>query len=304
LSKSAKILEELYGKEIEIEETSIWKEIKEKFTKVIQKIRNVTNSLKAYKLPGIDELNDLKENLDGILESSSDDAIITFSDVGSDLKESFKKLETLNNVFNKINLPKISLALDIKNKINPLLKTYFKEEENITKKISRFEENLTSKLFYERLSQIFSDSNDITEFYKENYTKIHEKRANIIEEFIDQIKIKQEWQNLTEESQNIILKPLNANLCYNLELKDNQCKNCKSSYEKILIDLSNIPTNFQISLKKYEEIIQPEEKIEYFNISSIRTDPISNLEELEEFLQILKVKLEKKISDNIKVILK
>lgn len=303
LSKSAKTLEELYGKEIEIEETAIWKEIKEKLNKEIQKIKNVVNSLKAYKLLGIDDLNDLKENLEGILKSSSDDAIITFSEEGDELKDAFKKLEKLSDVFNKINLPKISSTLDIKNKLSPILRSYFKDE-GLLKKIERFEENLASNIFFERLSQIFSDSNDINTFYKENYTKIHNERDKILTEFIDQIKIKQEWQNLIEESQNLILKPLNDNMCEKLEIIGYNCKNCKSSYEKILVDLSNIPNNFQTSLKKYEKILQPEEIIEYFDISSIRTDPISSIEDLEEFLQILKEKIEKKISENIKVILK
>ena len=303
LSKSAKILEELYGKEIEIEETAIWKEIKENLNKEIQKIKNVANSLKAYKLPGIDNLNDLKENLEGILKSSSDDAIIAFSEEGDEFKDAFKKLERLSELFNKINLPKISSTLDIKNKLDPILRSYIKDE-NLLNKIKRFEENLSSDIFFERLSQIYSDSNDIKTYYKENYNNIHKERDKILIDFINQIKIKHEWQNLTDESQKLILKPLNDKMCEKLEIVGFNCENCKSSYEKILLDLSNIPNNFQISLKKYEEILQPEEIIEYFDISSIRTDPISSIEDLEEFLQILKEKIEKKISENIKVILK
>lgn len=303
LSKSSKILEEIYGKEIEIEETAIWKEIKEKLNKEIQKIKNVVNSLRAYQLLGIDDLNELKDNLEGILNSSSDDAIIEFSKEGNEFTDAFNKLDKLSEVFNKINLPKITSALDIKNKLNTILKSYFKDDD-LLKKIMRFEENLSSESFFERLSQIYSDSNDINAYYKEKYTEIHNERDKLLSEFIDQIKIKQEWQNLTEESQKLILNPLNENMCEKLEIIDYRCKNCKSSYEKILVDLSNIPNNFQKSLKKYEEILQPEEKIEYFDISSIRTDPISTMEELEDFLQILKEKLEKKISENIKVILK
>ena len=261
------------------------------------------NSLKAYQLLGIDDLNELKDNLEGILNSSSDDAIIEFSKEGIEFKDAFNKLDKLSEVFNKVNLPKITSALDIKNKLNTILKSYFKDDD-LLKKIKRFEENLSSESFFERLSQIYSDSNDINAYYKEKYTKIHKKRDKLLSGFIDQIKIKQEWQNLTKESQKLILKPLNENMCEKLEIIDYSCKNCKSSYEKILLDLSNIQNNFQKALKKYEEIMQPEEIIEYFEISSIITDPISTMEELEDFLQILKEKLEKKIFENIKVILK
>ncbi len=172
---------------------------------------------------------------------------------------------------------------------------------------------LTDGSYYQRTVEVDQAILTIENNYAQTYSTIHQERAKVFREAIDQVKGSQDWVALQPDHQATILAQLTSRYCdggiedgsFALPAGKLVCEQCHATIPQMESDIAAANGLKNAVMRKIQEILKPEEKVERVKLSTILNtlQALNTREEVEEALEQLREALMERIDAGVKVIL-
>ena len=276
--------ESITGEEIDTEEDAISRGLKELAIGKKELLLSLNAKIQAYDLPCGEFIGDLLETMKQLPENDPDDCVKYLAEEGKALKVSFKKMNELNSALSENNIEIIKKGKQIVSELFYVLKNKVSPEDLLLETMERLQENLLAEDFYNRLTSITHDSEEIMKFYKNWYMEIHSKREKIYCKLSEAVKGIAEWNSLPEYIKNNILQEISQKSCKNLDVRDSfTCSNCRATIRQMESDISakdGVENHIQQVIDNF--IAKTDENIEKIRLSDFFAKNISTPEEFKE----------------------
>ncbi len=284
IKKACQNYESITGEEIDTEEDAISRGLKELAIGKKEVLLSLNAKIQAYNLPCGEFVGDLLETMKQLPENDPDDCVKYLAEEGKALKVSFKKMNELNSALSENNIEIIKKGKQIVSELFYVLKNKVSPEDLLLETIERLQENLLAEDFYNRLTSITHDSEEIMKFYKNWYVEIHSKREKIYCKLSETVKGIAEWNLLPEYIKNNILQEISQKSCKNLDVRDSfTCSNCRATIRQMESDISakdGVENHIQQVIDNF--IAKTDENIEKIRLSDFFAKNISTQEEFKE----------------------
>jgi hypothetical protein len=310
LAKAAQAYEEISGKDVNIEEGDIAHAFQQVATADREKLLPQVARLKALKVPGADVVAAHLEWVEGILEMAPDDCVKTLAGEGRSYREGRKKAATLETLASESNLQALDTARRVLGEQWPILanRAPGPELEQIAQTLT---ENLDAENALEQLEGIRQAVELLANEYARLYRSTFEKRGKVYETVLDQVKGLPEWDavckdvKVTDEEREGLIKPLKSRLGGQLDLPlgATVCRNTRATISQMESDLAAVEALTREVVRRLQQLLEPEEKVERFRVAQHVSGRISNEQELDEAMTALREKLAKLLAQGCKVIL-
>jgi hypothetical protein len=175
------------------------------------------------------------------------------------------------------------------------------------------EARLTDGSYYQQTAEVDQAIQTIENTYAQTYSTIHQARAKVFREAIDQVKGSPDWVALRPDHQATILAQLTSRYCdggqengsFELPAGKLVCEQCNATIPQMESDIAAANGLKNAVMRKIQEILKPEEKVERVKISAILNtlQALNTREEVEDALEQLREALMERIDAGVKVIL-
>jgi len=304
LATAAKHYEEIKGEEVDVEEGPISGAFKKLAKEELEKLISLEATVKANNLPAGDIIREYKETLEEIINCPSDDCVRILSGEGMTFKSTRETVMKIHIALSTQGVNTIKKAGLVMERMWPVMNT--RVDTVVTEQARELDELLTSPLFYEKIKEIGKLADGIRDEYDRLYRDIHEKRTELFNKVVEDIKGIPEWAELNEDMKKTVIQVLVSKACPELELEKDSltCCSCKAgigTLETDMLKLSDLKT--QVIIRIQEET-KPTDFIMSVHISDILPQiPIKTEEDIEEAIEQLKDYLHKKIAEGVTIIL-
>ncbi|NIA10071.1 MAG: BREX system P-loop protein BrxC, partial [Nitrospiraceae bacterium] len=217
LTDAARNYEEITGSDVNVEKEAIAHAFKKLVKDEKEKLTPIRATIRAENLPGIDFVGEYAKYLEGVLGSDPEDCVTTMASDGFSFKEDMGKLKKIGEVITGSSLEILRTARIALKQKYPVLATRRAEDTELKECGNDLGDFLNAETFYERISEIARIEKEISRRYGEEYLTLHQERAEIYQQVIDEIKGHVDWMNITKERQNVILSPIVSHVCVEAE---------------------------------------------------------------------------------------
>jgi hypothetical protein len=310
LARAAQTYEEITGKDVNIEESDIAHAFQQVAAADREKLLPFVARLKALKVSGADTVAAHLEWIEGILEMAPDDCVKTLAGEGKSYLEGRKRAAKLEALASEANLYSLDTARRVLNEQWPVLASRSPDPE-VEKAAQTLTEALGADNALEQLEKIRQAAESLASEYAVLYRSISEKRDKAYDAAIEHIKGLPEWDavckdiDVTETEREALLQPLKSRLGGKLDLSPGAtvCRNTRATISQMESDIAAVEGLTREVVRRLQQFLEPEEKIERFRVAQHLSGKISNKDELEEALKTLREKLEKILAQGCKIIL-
>ncbi len=162
-----------------------------------------------------------------------------------------------------------------------------------------------------RIEGLKAASETIGSAYRQVYTAVFEKRQKAYGEALEMIKGRPEWltasqsSDIPAEQKEAILQPLLSRAGAEMDLPAGAtvCRRTGATLPQLESEIQAVDAVAGQVLRRLIEMVAPKETIERVSVSKLYPARISSEEELEQFLQALKERLEKILAQGATIIL-
>lgn len=315
LVNAAKRYEEITGEEVDVDEAAIAQAFQKLAQAELNALLPVDAVARANNIPVLDILEEYQSTLKAILQGASDDLVNMLEGEG----ESFKKLRShvqgIRGATEPAGIKRLQRARMAATQMAGLL-----IERGVNAGVVEARDLLEARLadgsYYQMTAEVDQAIQTIENTYAQTYSTIHQERAKVFREAIDQVKGSPDWVALEPEIQNTILAPLMNRYCDwsdggalvdTLQLPTGMlvCDLCKATIPQMESDIAAANGLKNAVMRKIQEILKPEEKVERVKISAILNtlQALNTREEVEDALEQLREALMERIDAGVKVIL-
>lgn len=312
LAKAAQAYEEITGKDVNIEEGDIAQAFKQVAAQDREKLLPVVARLQALKVPGWESAKAHLDWVEGILEMAPDDCVRTLSGEGKAFLNGRKQTAGLEALASEENLKTLERARLVLEQQWPILAT-----RNPTPELHEAANNalilFATEEALRKLAQISQAIEPITSEYLRLYRSTFEKRELAFETALEQIRGLPEWAILindpegTEAERERLVVPLSSRLSGldspRLSAGDTVCRRTGVSIPQMESDLAAVEGLTREVVRRLQEWLEPDEKIEHFSVARHFSGKISTEAELDAALASLRAKLSKLLSQGTKIVL-
>ena len=165
LVAAARSFQELFGEEVDIEESTIAMALKSRLQIEYESLLAVKPKLEAYGLPGADDIEELYSTLRSVIDAPADDAVRTFGSGAKAIREALAKAKRLSAALSPGNLAILKSAQRVVDALWPALKNR-PTDEQVAQAAGRVVSTLRSDLFCDRLPQIAADVELVERYYR------------------------------------------------------------------------------------------------------------------------------------------
>jgi len=310
LAKAAQAYEEITGKDVNIEEGDIANAFHQVAAADREKLLPLAARLKALKVPGADAVAAHLEWIEGILEMAPDDCVKTLAGEGKSYLEGRKRAATLEALASDANLQALETARRILAEQWPVLAGHSPDPE-LEKTATGLAETLGTENALEQLEKIRQASEPLANEYAILYRSTFEKRHKAFEAATEQVKGLPEWDavckdaDVTDLEREGLLLPLKSRLGDKLDLPPGAtvCRNTRATVSQMESDFAAVEGLTRDVIRRLQQFLEPDEKIERFRVSDHISGKISNEQELDAAMKTLREKLAKLLAQGCKVIL-
>lgn len=310
LSRAAQAYEEITGKDVNIEEGDIANAFQAVAAADREKLLPVVSRLKALKVPGADLVAAHLQWVEGILEMTPDDCVKTLAGEGKSYLDGRKKAAILEKLASEENLKALTIARRVLDEQWPILaeRSPGKDFEGAAAKLA---EALNSENVLEHLESVRQASEILVSEYGRLYLSTFERRNKVYEIAFDQVKGLPEWAaiskdtDVTEDERNALVRPLVSRIGEKQALQkgDTVCRITHATVSQMESDIAAVESLTREVIRRLQQAVEPEEKVERFRVSQHFSGKIGNKEDLDSVITALRDKLEKLLSQGCKVIL-
>ncbi len=310
LANAARQYEEMTGKEVDIEESSISTAFQKLATEDREKLLSLVARMEALDLPGREFMKDHLNTVEGIIEMPSDDCVRTLAGEGKSYSKARQKTDKLLAATTEKKLKVLSEGRRILSSEWPALEKHEADEDSKLK-AKELSEFLNSEEFYDNLEGIRLASNSIDNQYRKLYEKIHKERQSIYSQALEHIRGLPEWASIsnnpdiTDAQRKSILQPLMDRCEHELEMLENSnvCKICRTTIDQMETDVMAVDAIRDRVFKHILELTAPDDKFIRLKISNLISGALETEEDVKEFLEILNQRLMKELKKGIRIFL-
>lgn len=310
LAAAARMYEEITGKEVNVEEGAIAQAFKQTAAEDREKLIPLCARLYALKLPGAETAQEQLRWVEGILESAPDDCVKTLAFEGKTYLENRRAVEELEKAATDANVETIAAARRILDEQWPLLRERGANGD-LQPKADELASILRSNDCLRRIEALKTASEAIGSAYRQVYTAAFERRQKAYSEALEMIKGRPEWltasqsSDIPAEQRDAVLQPLLSRAGAEMDLPPGVtvCRRTGATLPQLESEIQAVDAVAGQVLRRLIELVAPKETIERVSVSKLYPARISNEEELEQFLQALKERLEKILAQGATIIL-
>ncbi|MBZ5596030.1 MAG: BREX system P-loop protein BrxC [Acidobacteriia bacterium] len=302
LVAAARAFQEIFGEEVEIEETAIFDALKGRLRPEYDALLPLRAKLEAHGLPGIDEVDELHSTLRSILESSADEAVRTFAVEAKSIREALAKGARLASALSPGNLATLKVARRAVEVLGPTLRARTNESA-VAEAADRLASALGTAGFCDRLPQIAGDVAVVERSYRDLYAEAWHRRRSAYDELMSGLTGRPEWGELPPAAREEILSPVRARSGDGAAPQDVQTY---PSIEQMETDILAVERLRQDAAVKLEALLVPPEESQQIKRVKVRDffrAAVSTEQEFEESFQALRDHCLKLIAEGSRVIL-
>ncbi|HPR35780.1 MAG TPA: hypothetical protein PKY64_08915, partial [Anaerolineaceae bacterium] len=312
LVNAAKRYEEITGEEVDVDEAAIAQAFQKLAQAELNALLPVDAVARANNIPVLDILEEYQSTLKAILQGASDDLVNMLEGEG----ESFKKLRShvqgIRGATEPAGIKRLQRARMAATQMAGLL-----VERGVNAGVVEARDLLDARLadgsYYQQTAEVDQAIQTIEAAYAQTYSTIHQERAKVFREVIDQVKGSPDWVALQPDQQATILSQLTSRYCdggtenglFALPTGKLVCEMCNATIPQMESDIAAANGLKNTVIRKIQEILKPEEKVERVKISTILNtlQALNTREEVEDALEQLREALMERIDAGVKVIL-
>jgi hypothetical protein len=239
-----------------------------------------------------------------------DDCVKTLAGEGKSYLEGRKKAANLEALASEENLEILFIARRVMNEQWPIITGHSPSPE-LEEAAAELEEAFESENTLDYLEKVRQASDTLITEYGRIYRTTFEKRNKVYETAVDHVKGLPEWAAFSQDTdvpdseRDALLHPLTSRLADKLELQkgDTVCRVTHATVSQMESDIAAVEGLTREVILHLQKAVEPEEKVERFQISKHFSGKIENKEDLDSVITALRDKLEKLLSQGCKVIL-
>lgn len=337
LAKAAQTYEEITGKDVNIDENDIAHAFHQVASADREKLLPVVSRLAALRVPGADAVAAHLEWIEGILEMPPDDCVKTLAGEGKSFLEGRKAAAKLQALATDENLQALSKAQRVLNEQWPILSARSADAE-LEKAAELLNNSLHAENALEQLEKIRQSTETIASEYAVIYRSTFDNRKKAYRTAVQTIKGTPEYgeyralgeerrkeydakvkegtdpdelielrnqADLVDAQLESLLQPLTSRIGAELALSFGEtiCGVNRATIYQMESDIAAAESFTRDVIRKLQRLVEPEEKLERFRVAQYFSGRISNEQELEEALILLREKLQKILAQGYKIIL-
>jgi hypothetical protein len=306
LVSAAKRYEELTGEEVDVDESAISQAFQNLARSELNSLLPIEAIAKANQVPVLEILEEYRGTLNTIVQGASDDVVNILEGEGESFKQLRDQVAEVKRATDESGLNRLRRARTAVQQMWPLLAARGQDAglDEITQQLMGL---LTDGSYYRFSDKVDQMATDIEQAYTRVYESCHEHRTSVYQQSVDSLKGLPEWLNLEEDFQSSLLAPIQSRCCEDLKFSPGQmvCGNCGANLPQMESDLAAVGGLRTAALRRIQEYLTPEEKVERVHIVDIlnQSQAISSKKEVDELVERLREHLLKLIESGAKVIL-
>jgi len=265
--------------------------------------------MEVLNLPGLEDMKNHLENVEGIQGLAADDCVRTLAGEGKSYKEARSRALKFSEALSEKSIQLLEKARRVTQVQWPVLQERSPDEET-QKSAQELSDLLQSDLFYESIETIRQTTASILAVYTRLYHQKHNQRSESYNQAIESIKGLPDWLAISEDpsisemERNAILSPLTQRAIQDFELPEGEavCRSCRATLSQIETDILAVEAIKNQVLKALQGVANPGEKIERVKISTLLTGKLETPDDVEAALMQLREYLLKLLSSGVRVI--
>lgn len=300
LAAAARMYEELTGKDVNIEEGEIAGAFKQVAAADREELLPASARFNALGLPGADVVRNQLEWVQGILELPPDDCVRTLAQEGATYRQNRRLASELARCATDENVEAIQNARRVLTEQWPVLQSKRLGEEPAAS-ADRLRELLEDSGALKRLAEFRAATEAIGKRYHELYEELFDRRSEVYRQALEAILGRPEWAALAEDpavdaqSREGLIAPVRERAEAQLDLPAlaTVCRRTRATVAQLESDISAVQSVAADVLGRILALVAPQERIERVNVARLYPGRIGSREELDEFLEDLRERLEK-----------
>ncbi len=302
LSAAARNFEQIYGRELDLEEGAIAQAVIEKAREERETLLPLEARVKALSLPGIDFLTEFRVTLEGLIASAPDDVVKTFASDGQNYAQNREQVRRIDEGTSGSNLKTVQQARTVVAQLLPIFTTKRPEDDPVILAGVRLREALQTDSVYDRLADIGRDAAEVGHAYEVLYTDRHSARSQAYEEAIAMVEAHPDWANLPLEAQQQVIAPLATRACDQLSLSGTICSTCHATLDQIESDLAAVNGLRSQTLARIDELTAPEIPVARVQVAEFFGGVILDDQDLDRRIEALREYLHKILAEGARII--
>ncbi|MEM2097328.1 MAG: BREX system P-loop protein BrxC [Methanothrix sp.] len=302
VARAALRLEELTGESVDVDRNAIASAFKEFASRELRDMQLLEERLRVNRLPGIDSIERLKGDLEGLQKSTASEIVCALSD-GDDLKKRLEKARAIKNSVNEKLIDDVRearRALEIWGSVGSRL-----GDGEIESMAGMLKSILESEDLYSRLSDMKRASSAIYQRYREIYEKLHASRREAFMKLLEEIRRSPEWERAEGECRARIQSDLEQRGCECSEMSDSWvCSRCGASIKEMEMEIMALPGIRSRMLERLAKCVKEngEKHLVRVRASEVCREKIESPDDLERALQALREHLMKLLNERKTII--
>ena len=310
LAAAARIFEEITGKDVNIEEGAIAEALKALASSDKIRLVPLEARLSALKLPGAAAVKEQLDWVEGILEMPADDCVKTLAGDGKAFMAGRQRASKLEKLATAANIETIHTGRRLLAEQWPVLEAR-QPDEAVSIAAQALAEQVSSDEALEQIESIRLASETLANAYRTIYVSKFEQRKSAYTAARDEIKGHPDWLAVSERLANqpdqlaSLLAPLSQRADPELDLppEASACRRTGATLGQIESDLDAVEAIARQVLRKVMEMAAPpEEKLDRIPVAKLYPGRISSESELDDFINSLRQRLAKSISQGASIV--
>jgi len=302
LSTAARNFEQIYGRELDLEEGAIAQAVVDKAREEREALLPLEARVRALGLPGIEFLAEFRATLEGLIASAPDDVVKTFASDGQGYRQARERMRRIAEGTSGGNLETLRQAQMVVAQQWPVLTARLPAGHPAIVAGRRLQEVLQADSVYERLADIGRDVAEVLHTYQELYTQRHQARYESYQEAIATVETHPEWGNLPQEAREQVLAPLIARACDEVRLDGSTCGVCHATLDQIESDLAAVVGLRSQALERIDELTAAEAPVVRVRLAEFFSGMIPDVEDLDRRIEALREHLQKLLAEGARII--
>ncbi|MFC1531303.1 BREX system P-loop protein BrxC [Gemmatimonadota bacterium] len=287
LAESAETIEALYGKKVSIEEGAIARAVREQMPQEVTAAHRVHNVLDVYGLPGVDQILQISDTLEGVTKGSAEDVVVSFHEQREVIKEGVGRLRSLSKALTDDHLKAIRSAQSASEQLWPELRALGETE------LEDDADALAAQLADPEFSKHLSDIGTRAARIEQKFSQVRADDANLLlaaaEAALGVLRNRPEWNVLEAFDQQALEKPFR-------EIRE-RAQAPGTSISGLRSDLVSVDSRVEKAIrdlvalheaKTKEDIEDPEAAVEVIKVGKFKTSVLRTEDDVEQIITALR----------------
>ena len=310
LTQAVQRLEEITGKEVDVEEGAIATAFKRIAAEEIEKLYPLKALADAHQLPIQNLLTEFQQTLMGIQSSASDDCVRILTETGASFKASREKVQQLRESLDEKAITGIRQARRACQQVWQQLAPRSPSSE-VSQCVEELRSLLASEQFADSLDVIKKHTGKVLAAFKMVYLDLFDRRRKAYQKAIDEIKNRPEWETVVKSNSEMaetLLSLLRSRLGSDDDRSavETGVSSGSCGLTELESDLAAVEALKSSALVKLQELAftgKDKPPIRKVRVSDVFNRPIQTQQDLEAALQQLRDTLQKFIDEGAAIIL-